>query len=121
MREHDPLAVPERLPRYILPAVAVTLRWHRSLPCRATLYPAPLPLSVSGRPRTARGRIAALNRLPRHDARDPIVRDVVRQRAADAWEYRLMPTTGKFEIEHIIPKQRWNDHAALCNGKRRIM
>jgi hypothetical protein len=53
---------------------------------------------------------AALNRLPRHDARDPIVRDVVRQRAADACEYCLMPTTGKFEIEHIIPKQRWNDY-----------
>ena len=24
-------------------------------------------------------------------------------------EYCLMPTTGKFEIEHIIPKQRWHD------------
>jgi len=37
------------------------------------------------------------------------VRDVVRLRAADACEYCLMPTTGKFEIEHIIPKQRWPD------------
>src|SRR4051794_16765574 len=63
-------------------------------------------------PRALRGRIAALNRLLRHDARDPIVRDVVRQRAADACEYCLMPTTGKFEIEHIIPKQRWNDYLA---------
>jgi len=61
-------------------------------------------------PRALRGRIAALNRLPQHDARDPIVRDVVRQRAADACEYCLMPTTGTFEIEHIIPKQRWNDY-----------
>jgi hypothetical protein len=53
MREHDPLAVPQRLSRYILPTVAVTQRWHRSLPCRAALY----PLGVTGRPGTARGRI----------------------------------------------------------------
>jgi len=51
-----------------------------------------------------RGRIAALNRLPRHDPRDRLVRDVVRQRAADACEYCLMPTNGKFEVEHIVPK-----------------
>jgi len=38
------------------------------------------------------------------------VRDVVRQRAADACEYCLMPTNGKFEVEHIVPKQRWNDY-----------
>ncbi|MCA1599276.1 MAG: HNH endonuclease [Chloroflexi bacterium] len=59
-------------------------------------------------------RIAVLNRLHRHDPHDPTVRDVVRQRAADACEYCLMPTNGKFEIEHIVPKQRWNDYV---NGK----
>ena len=65
--------------------------------------PAPYPPPL-------RSRIAALNRLPRHDPRDPLVRDIVRQRAADACEYCLMPTTGKFEIEHIIPRQRWTDY-----------
>jgi hypothetical protein len=61
-------------------------------------------------PRALRGRIAALNRAARHDPQDPLVREVVRQRAADACEYCLMPTTGKFEIEHIIPTQRWRDY-----------
>jgi len=61
-------------------------------------------------PRALRGRITALNRLARHDPLDLMVRDVVRQRAADACEYCLMPTTGKFEVEHIIPKQRWNEY-----------
>jgi hypothetical protein len=51
-----------------------------------------LHVGLAGRrrpyPRALRGRIAALNRLPQHDARDPIVRDVVRQRAADACDVR---------------------------------
>jgi len=57
-----------------------------------------------------RGRVAALNRLPRHNPRDQAVRDVVEQRAAYACEYCLMPTNGKFEIEHIVPRKRWNDY-----------
>ncbi len=61
-------------------------------------------------PRALRGRIAALNRQARHEPTDSIVRDVVRQRAADACEYCLMPSNGKFEIEHIIPKQRWTEY-----------
>lgn len=60
-------------------------------------------------PRALRSQIAALNLLDRHDPHASLVRDVVRLRAADACEYCLMPTTGKFEIEHIIPKQRWPD------------
>ena len=51
-------------------------------------------------PRALRGRIAALNRLPRHDARDPIARDVVRQRAADACEYCLLPNYIAFRVYH---------------------
>jgi len=65
--------------------------------------PAPYPPAL-------RVRIAALNRFSRHDPHDPLVRDVVRQRAVDACEYCLMPTNGKFEIEHIVPKRRWNDY-----------
>jgi len=63
-------------------------------------------------PRALRGRIAELNRSPRHDPHDQNVRDVVQQRAADACEYCLMPTTGKFEVEHIVPKARWQDYLA---------
>lgn len=65
--------------------------------------PAPYPRALSY-------RITTLNRIHRHDPHDPLVRDVVRQRAADACEYCLMPTNGKFETEHIIPKRRWNDY-----------
>ena len=65
-------------------------------------------------PHALRGRIAALKRLARHDPADPVVRDIVRLRAADACEYCLMPTNGKFEIEHIIPRQRWNEY---LNGR----
>jgi hypothetical protein len=39
-------------------------------------------------PRALRGRIAALNSLPRHDARDPILRAVVHQQAANACDVR---------------------------------
>jgi len=61
-------------------------------------------------PRALRVRIAELNRVPRHDPRDPRVRDIVNQRATDACEYCLMPTRGKFEVEHIVPVVRWFDY-----------
>lgn len=38
------------------------------------------------------------------------VRLAVRLRAHDACEYCLMPTTGQFHIDHIIPSSRWEDY-----------
>jgi 5-methylcytosine-specific restriction endonuclease McrA len=55
-------------------------------------------------------RLAALRRRSVHDPHNADVRDVVRLRANDACEYCLLPTTLKFEIEHIIPADRWADY-----------
>jgi len=59
-------------------------------------------------------RIADLNRrrLPRHSPQDAMIRDLVSQRATDACEYCLMPTHGKFEVEHIVPEARWLEYLA---------
>jgi len=48
----------------------------------------------------------------RNDPHDPLVRQVVRLRARDACEYCLHPTTGQFEIDHIIPTALWPDYSA---------
>lgn len=57
-------------------------------------------------------RIAQLRRRAAHDSQNTDVREVVRLRANDACEYCLLPTTGKFEIEHIIPPRLWDDYVA---------
>jgi hypothetical protein len=36
----------------------------------------------------------------------------VRLRARDACEYCLLPTTGQFQIDHIIPPALWDDYLA---------
>lgn len=38
-----------------------------------------------------------------HNSDDPIVRNTVQLRGWDACEYCLMPTFGRYEVEHIIP------------------
>jgi len=67
--------------------------------------PAPFPHSL-------RGRIVALGRHAAHNAQNQDVRDVVRLRALDACEYCLMPTSGQFEVDHIVPQARWADYQA---------
>lgn len=57
-------------------------------------------------------RIAQLRRRAVHDSQNMDVREVIRLRANDACEYCLLPTTGKFEIEHIIPPRLWDDYVA---------
>jgi len=57
-----------------------------------------------------RRRIAALRQHASHSAHDNGVREVVRLRSNDACEYCLLPTTSKFEIEHIIPRNRWTTY-----------
>lgn len=74
-------------------------------------------------PRSFRTAAATLNRQPIHRPDDPPVRTYVRARGADACEYCLMPTNGRFEIEHIVPKAQWsdyqaNDYAALRPPRR---
>jgi len=59
-------------------------------------------------------RLAALRRRAIHSPRNPDVREAVRLRANDACEYCLLPTTGKFNIEHIIPPDLWDDY---INGR----
>lgn len=49
-------------------------------------------------------RVAVLRHRSVHDPHNPDVREVVRLRANDAYEYCLLPTFGTFEIEHIIPR-----------------
>lgn len=48
----------------------------------------------------------------RHDPHHREVRLAVRFRARDACEYCLLPTSGQFEVDHIIPLPRWTDYAA---------
>ncbi len=57
-------------------------------------------------------RVAALRRRAVHDPHNADVREVVRLRAHDACEYCLLPTLGKFEVEHIIPARLWDDYVA---------
>ncbi len=57
-------------------------------------------------------RVAALLRRAAHGPRNPNVRDVVRLRAGDACEYCLLPTIGRFNVEHIIPPLLWEDYRA---------
>lgn len=59
-----------------------------------------------------RQRVAALRRRAVHDPHNPDVREIVRLRANDACAYYLLPTTSKFEVEHIIPRNLWNDYVA---------
>src|SRR4051812_36011879 len=42
-----------------------------------------------------------------HDPSDAEVRMVAQARAQDACEYCLMPTRARFEIDHIVPRGRW--------------
>lgn len=55
------------------------------------------------------GRLEAQERNDPHDA---LVRQVVRLRARDACEYCLHPTTGQFEVDHIIPEALWSAYIA---------
>jgi len=57
-------------------------------------------------------RVAALRRRAVHDPHNADVREVVRLRANDACEYCLLPTFGKFEVEHIVPASLWDDYVA---------
>lgn len=63
--------------------------------------------------------MAALRRRAVHDPHNSDVREVVRLRANDACEYCLLPTTSKFEVEHIIPRHLWDNYLAdLLPGVR---
>jgi hypothetical protein len=55
-------------------------------------------------------RLEALRRRAVHSPRNPDVREVVRLRAGDACEYCLLPTIGRFHIEHIIPPGLWEKY-----------
>ena len=47
-----------------------------------------------------------------HGPHHPEVRLAVRLRARNACEYCLLPTIGRFEVDHIIPAKSWADYAA---------
>jgi hypothetical protein len=53
-----------------------------------------------------------LEEYDRHDPQDSLVRQIVRLRARDACEYCLLPTTGQFQIDHVIPAALWSTYAA---------
>ncbi len=55
-------------------------------------------------------RLAALRQRAVHSPRNPDVREAVRLRANDACEYCLLPTVARFNIEHIIPPDLWQDY-----------
>jgi 5-methylcytosine-specific restriction endonuclease McrA len=55
-------------------------------------------------------RIAALRRRRIHSPDNRDVRAVVRLRAHDTCEYCLLPTTGMFHVEHIIPRSLWDGY-----------
>jgi 5-methylcytosine-specific restriction endonuclease McrA len=48
----------------------------------------------------------------RNDPHDERVRLAVQLRARNACEYCLMPTTGQFHIDHIIPSSRWENYVS---------
>jgi len=52
-------------------------------------------------------RIAALLERGIHGQRNDEARAVVRLRARDACEYCLMPTTTRFQVDHIVPPDLW--------------
>jgi hypothetical protein len=56
--------------------------------------------------------LAQVEAQERNDPQDPLVRQVARLRARDACEYCLHPTTGQFEIDHIIPAGLWPNYSA---------
>jgi len=65
---------------------------------------APLPhpwIDARGLSDGVQSRVAALRQRAVHDSHNADVREVVRLRANDACEYCLLPTLGKFEMEHI--------------------
>jgi hypothetical protein len=47
-----------------------------------------------------------------NDPHDEKVRLAVRLRAREACEYCLMPSTGQFHIDHIIPVSGWDEYTA---------
>jgi hypothetical protein len=53
-----------------------------------------------------------LSRRERHDPRDDVVRFAVQLRARDRCEYCLLPTVGRFHVDHIIPSAVWDEYAA---------
>ena len=55
------------------------------------------------------GELAAFER---HDPRNELVRLAARLRARNACEYCLLPSSGEFHIDHIIPPALWSDYAA---------
>ena len=63
-------------------------------------------------PPSLRTLLQELDRYERHDPRDETVRLAVRLRARDACEYCLVPTSGQFQIDHIIPPALWRDYLA---------
>lgn len=54
---------------------------------------------------------AFLARRAYHDPTNDLVRIGVSLRAGDACEYCLNPTRDDFQIDHIIPEQRWNAYS----------
>ena len=48
-----------------------------------------------------------LARREQHNPHDELVRLAVRLRGRDACEYCLMPTSGGFQVDHIIPPALW--------------
>lgn len=56
--------------------------------------------------------LARLSRVSEHNPHDPDLRMVVQARARDACEYCLMPTSTRFQVDHIVPESRWQDYVA---------
>jgi len=54
-----------------------------------------------------RSLLRELGAHQRHDPHDEIVRLAIRLRARDACEYCLLPTTGQYHIDHVIPGLLW--------------
>lgn len=51
-----------------------------------------------------------LRKQSQHDPHDDLVRIVVQVRARDACEYCLLPTEGRFEIDHVVPPAAWDEY-----------
>ena len=62
--------------------------------------------------------LSQLRAHERHDPHNADVRLVVRLRARDACEYCLLPTSGKFEVDHIIPARLWTAPSVAQAGPR---
>jgi hypothetical protein len=61
-------------------------------------------------PHTLSALLQELEGQVRNNPHDERVRLAVRLRALDACEYCLMPTTGQFHVDHIIPSSQWEDY-----------